>query len=319
MVKLGMVTGFVWNGYKIEGEWMMRRMNRRDWCLGTMATGMAVAAGRSVFANEESDHGVGTGKGFKGPVGLQLYSLRDTFAKDVEKGFEIAMGYGFKEVELANFYGMEPDAFRKKLDECGFTARSIHWDVNDILNDPKKVIDTAQTIGLEFIGCAWAPHSDPFDEKQCLETADRFNRAGEALAKGGIQFFYHNHGFEFQPYGDGTLFDLLVAKTDPALVAFEMDVFWTVHPGQDPVSLLKKYPDRWQLFHLKDLAKGVETGKLTGSEDVRNDVALGTGQIDLKNVLRTAQEIGVKYYYIEDESPSVIEQIPRSLKFLESL
>jgi sugar phosphate isomerase/epimerase len=98
-----------------------------------------------------------------------------------------------------------------------------------------------------------------------------------------------------------------------------MDVFWTVHSGQDPVKLLKKYPNRWALLHVKDMKKGTATGKLTGSEDVRNDVALGTGQIDIASVLKTAQELGIKHYIIEDESPTVTDQIPQSLRYLESL
>ena len=299
------------------------QMNRREWCLGAMAGAAAGMAAIGATAQDTAagvrPRGVGTGRRFRGPTGLQLYSLRDIFAKDVEKGFETAKNFGFTEVELAGFYGMDAVAMRAKLDEYGFTARAMHADVNAIIDNPQPFIDDAKTIGIEYIGCAWAPHSAPFDEKQCLETADRFNRAGEVLAKAGIQFFYHNHGFEFQPYRDGTLFDLLMEKTDPALVAYEMDVFWVVHPGQDPVALLEKYPTRWKLFHLKDLRKGVETGKLTGSEDVRNDVALGSGQINLRAVLRAAQRAGVKYYYIEDESPDVVEQIPQSLRFLESL
>ena len=122
------------------------------------------------------------------------------------------------------------------------------------------------------------------------------------------------------PHGEGTLFDLLMQETKPEFVSFEMDVFWTVHPGQDPVKLLKKYPNRWALMHVKDMKKGVAIGKLTGSEDVRNDVAaLGSGQIDLAATLKTAQEIGVKHFFIEDESPSVVDQIPQSMRYLESL
>jgi sugar phosphate isomerase/epimerase len=108
-------------------------------------------------------------------------------------------------------------------------------------------------------------------------------------------------------------------ETKPELVFYQMDVFWTVHPGQDPAELLRRYANRWTLFHIKDLKKGVATGKLTGSEDVRNDVALGTGQIDLPKILRVAQQIGIKHYFIEDESPTMVEQIPQSLRFLESL
>lgn len=298
------------------------RMNRREWCLSAIAAGVTAPAALQMVltpASAAESNGVGTGKSFHGPTGLQLYSLRDIFGKDVERGFETAKSFGFKEVELAGFYDLDPKAMKAKLDQYGFTARSIHWDVNALANDPQPVIEAAKTIGLEYIGCAWAPHQGDFDEKQCLATADLFNKAGENLAKAGITFFYHNHGFEFQPYKDGTLFDLLMQKTEPELVSYEMDVFWTVHPGQDPIALLKKYANRWKLFHLKDLKKGIQTGKLTGGEDVRNDVALGTGQIDLRNILKVTQEIGVKYYYIEDESPTVVDQIPVSLKFLESL
>jgi len=174
-------------------------------------------------------------------------------------------------------------------------------------------------LGLPYAGCAWIPHNGPFDEATCRRAAAVFNQAGQVAAAQGIRFYYHNHGYEFVPHGDGTLFDLLVQETKPEFVTFQMDVFWTVHPGQDPVQLLRKYPKRWDLFHIKDLKKGVATGKLTGSEDVRNDVALGTGQIDLPRILRTAQEIGVKYYFIEDESPTVRTQVPQSLRFLESL
>jgi len=98
-----------------------------------------------------------------------------------------------------------------------------------------------------------------------------------------------------------------------------MDVLWTVFPGQDPAKLLEKYPHRWLLMHLKDLRKGVPLGSLAGSTDLKNDVALGTGQVDWPALFRASQAVGVKYYFIEDESPSVIEQIPQSLRFLESL
>ena len=128
-----------------------------------------------------------------------------------------------------------------------------------------------------------------------------------------------NHINEFEPYGQGTLFDLLVAETDPKTVFFQMDVLWTVLPGQDPVRLLQKYPQRWMALHLKDLKKGVPTGSLTGSTDLTNDVALGTGQVDWPAFFRAAQKVGVKYYFIEDESPKVLEQLPQSLRFLESV
>ena len=109
------------------------------------------------------------------------------------------------------------------------------------------------------------------------------------------------------------------AKTDPRYVYFQMDVLWTVHPGQDPVKLIEKYPNRWLLLHLKDLRKGVPTGPDAGKTALTDDVALGTGQVDWPPLLRACQKVGIKYYFIEDESPTVVEQVPQSLKFLEQI
>ena len=144
-----------------------------------------------------------------------------------------------------------------------------------------------------------------------------FNKAGEALARHGLKFFYHTHGYEFQPYGKGTLMDLLLTETKPRFAAYEMDVFWVVHAGQDPVKLLKKYPGRWQLTHLKGMKDSTPTGLLNGHSDVSNDVPLGEGKIDYRPFLRTAAKTGVKWHFIEDESPLVLEQIPKSLRYLE--
>ena len=158
-----------------------------------------------------------------------------------------------------------------------------------------------------------------FDEQDVEEAAKVFNRAGKVLAEYGLGFYYHNHGYEFLPAGDGkTMFDLLVEKTDPKYVSFQMDVLWTVFPGQDAAALLRKHAGRWTLFHLKDLKKGVE-GNNSGGTDVENDVTLGSGQVPYVEVLKAAQEVGVKYYFIEDESPRVIDQVPQSIKFLESV
>ena len=148
------------------------------------------------------------------------------------------------------------------------------------------------------------------------EIAAVFNHAGEVLAKHGLKFFYHCHGFEFQPHGDGTLMDLIIQETNPKSVCYEMDILWVVFPGHDPAKLLAQYPDRWKLIHLKDLKKGVATGFLTGKTDVANDVALGTGQMNWSSILAAAKKAGVKYYFIEDESPSSEAQIPQSLAFL---
>jgi len=253
---------------------------------------------------------------FHGPPGLQLYSLRDDFKKDVPSTLKLVKELGFREVELAGTYNLSAEEFKKQLDANGLVPIAGHFPYDQYRKDPEAVARDAKTLGLKYAGCAWAGHKPPLDEKQCRAIAEVFNKAGAALAKHGIKFYYHNHGFEFVPHGNGTLFDLLMELTDPKTVFFQMDILWVVFPGQDPVKLFEKYGSRWQLVHLKDLKKGVQTGALTGKTDVKNDVALGTGQVNYPAVLRAAQKAGVKYYFIEDESPSVHEQLPQSLKFL---
>ncbi len=263
--------------------------------------------------------GVGTNRSFHGPVGLELYSLRDILGQNVGLGLQYARNFGFREVELAGTYGMEPRAFRAALDRFQLKPISAIYDYDRFVNEPEKIIDEAKALGIRYVGTAGLPHQGTLTESEAKQAAEVFNRTGEAMAKAGLKFFYHNHGFEFVPHGDGTLFDLLMTETKPEWVSFEMDIFWTVHPGQDPVKLLKKYPDRWVLMHVKDIRKGTKTGLLTGSEDVRNDVEIGSGLIDIPAVLRTAQAVGVKHFFIEDESPISTVQIPQSLRYLEAL
>ncbi len=276
--------------------------------------GLALAAASLAAAS------AGIGQSFQGPVGLQLYSLRAQFkANGVPATLDTAKGFGIKYAELAGTYDLPPDQFKAVLAERGIKAVAGHFPYKKFKDDPEAMALEAKALGLEYAGCAWADHKGNLDEKQAREIAAVFNRAGAVLAKHGLKFYYHNHGFEFQPFGDGTLMDLIIQETDPKFVCFEMDLLWAVFPGQDPAKLLAKYPDRWKLIHLKDLKQGVATGALTGKTDVSNDVALGRGQMNWPAILAAAKKIGVKYYFIEDESPSSVEQIPRSLKFLQQV
>lgn len=261
---------------------------------------------------------VGTSKSFKGPVGLQLYSLRDQFNRDVPGTLDKVKGLGFELVELAGTYGLSPEAFAQQLAARGLKPIAAHFPYERYRDDAEGVAREAKALGLKYSGVAWIPHEGAFDERTCREAIAVFNHAGEVLAKHGLRFFYHQHGYEFQPFGQGTLFDLMMAETHPKFVSYQMDLLWTVHPGQDPVKLLNKYGKRWELMHLKDLKKGVK-GDLSGGTDVRNDVALGTGQMDFPAILKAAKKAGTKYYFIEDESPSVLTQLPQSLRFLEQI
>lgn len=275
-----------------------------------LATFLLVCVAQQPFAVIRPD--------FKGPVGLQLYSLREQFKQDVGKTLDQVRAFGITNVELAGTYGVPPEKFKEQLDARHIKAVSSHFSYEQCRDDIEGVVRDAKLFGVEYAGCAWIPHKDPFDEKTTREAAAVFNRAGAALAKQGIKFFYHTHGYEFLPYRDGTLFDLLMKETNPEYVRIEMDVYWVVHPGQDPVKFLEKYGNRVELMHVKDMKRGTPGG-FTGQSDVTNNVALGQGIIDWPHVLRAAKKAGVKWYFIEDESPTSVEQIPQSLRYLETL
>ena len=270
------------------------------------------------FTLAAADRSVGTGPSFKGPIGLQLYSLRGEFIRNVPVTLEKVRDYGFKIVELAGTYNLPPERFKAMLDANGLQPISGHFPYERYRDDVETVAREAKALGLQYAGCAWIAHAGEFDEKECRDAIAVFNRAGEALAKHGLKFFYHCHGYEFSPHGEGTFMDLLMKETSPEFVRFEMDVFWVAHPGQDPAKWLEKYPKRWELVHLKDMKKGVK-GDSTGKSDVTNDVALGTGQMDWPAILKAAKKAGVKYYFIEDESPTAADQIPQSLRYLEQV
>lgn len=250
-------------------------------------------------------------------AGLQLYSLRSQFTlRGVPWTLDRVKEFGIKEVELAGTYNLTPEQFKAELEQRGLKAVSGHFPYARYKNDLDNVVKEAKALGLKFAGCAWIDHKDSFDEAECRDAAAVFNKAGEALAKEGITMFYHAHGYEFEPHGDGTLFDLFMRETKPEFVSVQMDVLWIVFPGQDPVALMEKYAGRWKLMHLKDLKKGVQTGSLSGKTDVANDVTLGTGQMNWEAILAAARKHGIQHYFIEDESPTSMEQIPASLRFL---
>jgi len=251
-------------------------------------------------------------------LGLQLYSLRNQMLANVSGTLDEVKAWGFTNVELAGTYNLTPEQFKGQLDSHGLNAFSGHFPYDRFRDDPEGIAHDAGVLGLKYVGCAWIPHDDakPFDEKTCREAAAVFNRAGKILAQQGLRFFYHVHGYEFQPFADGTLLDLLMHETNPKYVDFQMDVFWIVHPGQDPLKLLAKYGSRWQLMHLKGMRDTTPTGLLTGHTEVTNDVALGTGKIDYLPILRAARKLGIKWYIIEDESPLSEQQVPQSFQYL---
>jgi len=252
-------------------------------------------------------------------VGLQLESLKAITGSDLAGALRKTHDYGFKYVELVGDYHLSAEALKAELRENQLEAVSAHFPYAKFRDDSEGIASEASALGLKFVGCPSLPQGEKLDLAGCQAAIAMFNRAGEILAKRNIQFFYHPHGYEFKPYEDGTFFDLLAAKTDPRFVHFQMDVFWIVHAGQDPLKLFRKYGNRWVSMHLKDLKKGEPTGILNSHAEKSAFVPIGQGQINIAAVVQAARQVGVKWFFIEDESASPETSISQSLPYLKAL
>jgi sugar phosphate isomerase/epimerase len=252
------------------------------------------------------------------PLGVQAYTYRQRWPQGVEQTLDTIQRLGFTEIEGGGGK-TDPHLFRRLCDARGIRIPSIGADYKKLVASPDSIADQAGILGATYVMCAWVPHSNgvlTFDDaKQAV--AD-FNKAGKYLSERGLIFCYHAHGYEFQPYGDGTLLDYIIQNTDPRYVSFEMDIMWITFGGGDPVGLMEKYGKRWNLMHLKDLRKGAPKN-LTGLTGAENDVPLGQGEEDIPAILKEAKKIGIQHYFIEDESLDPTVPVPQSIAYLKRL
>lgn len=255
---------------------------------------------------------------FTSPIGVQARTYRDSWGKGVGLVMDTIRALGITEIEHLGPNDISPEDFKKQANERGISIPSMGVDYYSLNENIYDVIARAKTFGATYVMTAWIPHGSTFTIDDAKKAVEVFNRQGRILKENGITFCYHDHGYEFGAYGDGTLFDYMVQNTNPEYVSFEMDVMWTFHGGADPAKLLLKYPNRWKLLHLKDIKKGV-ANDLTGGTPYFNCVAVGTGQIDFPAVLKAAKQIGIKHYFIEDENPNQAAQMPVTVAYLKGL
>lgn len=249
-------------------------------------------------------------------VGLQLYSLRNQFKKDVPGTLDLIQSWGITNLEGGDSYGVPLEEFKSMLAERNFKMISVQGGYSDLKNDVDKVIESAKAYGASYVMCAWIDHKgDDFDISNTKEAVDVFNAAGKKLSDAGLQLVYHPHGYEFRSYEDGTLFDYMAKNAEH--FAFEMDTYWVKHGGADPMTVLNTYPDKFRLMHLKDMQSGTESNN-TGHSDVETNVVLGTGEIDMAGLVKRAKELKIEYLFIEDESSTVVAQVPQSLEWFKS-
>ncbi|MEP7107332.1 MAG: sugar phosphate isomerase/epimerase [Ferruginibacter sp.] len=251
--------------------------------------------------------------------GMVSYTYRNSFQKDVALTLDTLKNLGFVDMEFSSLFGKTAAELKTMLDERGMYCSSLGVNYEDFTTKTAEVATNAKLLGANFVRVAWIPFTAPFTIEVAQKAVNDFNKVGKILKdQYQLTFCYHNHGYEFYPYRNQTLFDYIIQNTDPKYVNFEIDVLWTVFPGGDPVQLIRKYGNRFKLMHLKDLRKGV-VGDLSGKTSTENDVALGTGQIDIRSILIASKKAGIEHYFIEDESSVYNKQVPGSLAFLKSL
>jgi sugar phosphate isomerase/epimerase len=255
---------------------------------------------------------------YKAAFGIAPFTFRKSFPNSVPATLDTIKMMGFTEIE-GGAGRMAPEEFKKLCNERGISIPGDGVGYDQLVKNIDSVIYTAKALGAKYIMCAWIPHDKSgFTLENAKKAVEDFNKAGKILKENGITFCYHAHGYEFQPYENGTLLDYIFKNTNPEYVSFEMDIFWIQFGGGDPVGLLKKYGNRWKLIHLKDMKAGTQKD-LTGLTGGESNVPLGQGELDIPGILKEANRLGIKHFFIEDESDHVITQLPQSIAYLKSL
>ena len=244
-------------------------------------------------------------------IGVQLYTVRAEMAKDFDGSLKKIAGLGFKEVEFAGYYNRTPQQIKALLTQLGLDAPSAHIPLADLRNNLTKTIEGAKVMGHRYIVCPFLMPNERKTLDQYKELFATLNKAGAECKKAGIQLAYHNHDFEFTPIDGKLPYDLMLAETDKNLVKMELDLYWIVKANQDPLAYMKKHPDRFALFHVKDLDKTPNRGI----------TEVGHGVIDFKTIFAKAPKGAIKHYLIEqDVCPgSPFDSLKFSIDYLKKL
>lgn len=255
-------------------------------------------------------------------IGIIMGTARQYMQDGVESTLIKLKEMGIRHLEGAGARGMPREEYKKLLDKYGFdvVAGGVPFEKLQSPDSIRGLIENLKFFQAEYAVCYWIPHQgDDFVFADMEKAVQVFNRAGKQFAEAGISLVYHPHGYEFRPYeGPGTLFDYLMTTSDPRYVNFQMDVFWIRNPGQDPAAIMRKYPGRFPLTHLKDRMHG-SIDNQNGRQDPQRNVVLGDGDVNIAEVMKAAKEGGVKYHLIEDESARAMVQLPQHLRYLRSL
>jgi sugar phosphate isomerase/epimerase len=236
------------------------------------------------------------------PIGLQLYTVRDHMEKDVEGTLERVAEIGYREVELGdpNFYGKKPAEMRRILTRYGLKAISTHYEEFQLKHDLEIHIAAAKECGITYIGLSSLDEPDRKTLEAVKRDAERFNEVGRTVSGAGCRFFYHGHNFDYASVDGAVIYDELIRRTDPRFVNFQLDCFWCVYAGKDPVDYFHRFPGRFPQLHIKDLKPGYPP---TTGEDTRPGAftEVGQGIIDWKRIFQAARAGGLEHFYVEQD------------------
>jgi sugar phosphate isomerase/epimerase len=235
-----------------------------------------------------------TSKSTLDAFGIQLYSVKEDMAADAQATMRSLAGFGYTQFEGFDggkgiLWGMQPTEFNSLLSETGTTMVASHANVFENLEAQAA---QAAAVGMKYLICPWIGPQKSLDEYK--KKASEFNQIGEKLKSFGLRFAYHNHDYTFVNQEGILPQDILMDNTDPALVDFEMDIYWVHVANAKPAEYLAKYPGRFRLCHLKDAESG------TGDPHQRG-VLLGAGEIPYADLIRQSKAIGMEYFIVEQE------------------
>lgn len=231
------------------------------------------------------------GKVTKRKVGLQLYTVRKEMLEDARGTLQQVAKMGYKEIESAksekgNYYGLQPKEIKKITQDLGMRLISGHVRID---NDWQKSVDAAAEAGQPYLICS-SMSDDAATIENYQRNADEFSKAAEDCKKVNIVFGYHNHESEFEKVNGQVLYDILLDRTDPHLVKMELDIGWVIASGKDPVKYFNKYPDRFPLWHLKDMDKVK-----------KQSTEFGKGMVNIAEMFKNETKLGMKHFFVEQE------------------
>jgi sugar phosphate isomerase/epimerase len=252
------------------------------------------------------------------PIGLEIYTVRDEFAKDPAGTLKKVGAAGYREMEIST--EIPAPTLRDYLSAANLTAPSTYPDAPKDIESWKKTLDHVHAYGFHYIVVGDNPQ---LDAEAWKRRAELFNECGRLAQRAGMQFCYHAHEHEFARVGDASGYDIMLTRCDPQLLKMEMDIFWATYAGQDPLVYFQKYPGRFPLLHIKDFKPGFPTSTADFPYDSGPNpfAPVGQGRIDWVKIFAHARQAGTQHVFVEQDrcDTSPFEAIKTSFDYLKNL